>query len=275
MDYMVDIHRAVHQCVDEMPDTELLVNIGLLSDQPGTPDAMSGRVLRHGAVNYIVRGYGVFCDAQGNEEAVGPGSLFSLRPGVWHRFAPQGTWDEYYLTFDVEAVRQAFGEIVVGPPGHRRSQPDPVLVRAFEALQGLWLQRDRHYAVRSRFLLHEILVRFFEAWHGPAAAGDSVVMEALALMKASLVAESLDLQQFASDHGVSYEGFRKRFAAQMGTSPHRYWLDMKLRQAGALLRETRRSVSDIAGSVGIADPYYFSRLFSRYHGLSPQNFRRS
>jgi transcriptional regulator GlxA family with amidase domain len=61
----------------------------------------------------------------------------------------------------------------------------------------------------------------------------------------------------------------------MGTSPHRYWLDMKLRQAGALLRETRRSVSDIAGSVGIADPYYFSRLFSRYHGLSPQNFRRS
>jgi hypothetical protein len=43
----------------------------------------------------------------------------------------------------------------------------------------------------------------------------------------------------------------------MGTSPHRYWLDMKLRQAGALLRETRRSVSDIAGSVGIADPSFF------------------
>lgn len=257
-----------------MPDPDLIGSVGLLIDCAGTPDVVGGRVLGYHAANYIVRGQGVFRDADGAEEAVGPGSMFSLRPGVWHRFNADSVWDEYYVTFDGAAVRRAFGDIVVGPPGHRRVQLDPSLVGAFEELHGLWLQRDRHYVVRSRFLLHQILTRFYDAWHGPAAVGDELVAQALGLMKTSLAADALDLRRFARERGVSYERFRKRFAGQIGLSPHRCWLDMKLRQAGTLLRASRRSVCEVAAAVGIDDPYYFSRLFTRHHGCSPQAFRR-
>jgi transcriptional regulator GlxA family with amidase domain len=171
-------------------------------------------------------------------------------------------------------VRRAFGDIIVGPPGHRRAAPDASLASAFEELHALWLRRDRHYAVRSRFLLHLILQRFFDAWHGPAAVGDDLVAQALGLMSASLSAGRLDLRRFARERGVSYERFRKRFAAQTGSSPHRCWLDMKLRQAGTLLRASRRSVREVASAVGIEDPYYFSRIFARHHGCAPQDFRR-
>jgi hypothetical protein len=77
------------------PERELIGSVGLLLAHHGTPDAVGGRVLGYHAVNCIVRGSGVFRDADGAEEAVAPGSLFSLRPGVWHRFAPTTTWDEY------------------------------------------------------------------------------------------------------------------------------------------------------------------------------------
>jgi AraC-like DNA-binding protein len=250
-------------------------SVGLLVGRRGTPDVVGGRVLGYHAMNYIVRGTGVFRDAAGAEEAVGPGSMFSLRPGVWHRFAPDTAWDEYYVTFDGAAVRRAFGDIIVGPPGHHRVAPDPALASAFEELHGLWLQRDRHYAVRSRYLLHVILQRFFDAWHGPAEVGDGLVAQALGLMRASLAADRIDLERFARERGVSYERFRKRFAGQTGRSPHRCWLDMKLRQAGTLLRANRLSVREVAAAVGIDDPYYFSRLFTRLHGMSPQAFRRS
>lgn len=249
-------------------------SVGLLLGRSGTPDVVGGRVLGYHAVNYIVRGGGVFRDADGAEEAVGPGSMFSLRPGVWHRFAPEAAWDEYYVTFDGAAVRRAFGDIIVGPPGHRQAPPDAALASAFEELHGLWLQRDRHYVVRSRHLLHQILLRFFDAWHGPAEVGDDLVAQALGLMRASLSAGRLDLRRFARERGVSYERFRKRFADRTGMSPHRCWLDMKLRQAGTLLRANRRSVREVAAAVGIDDPYYFSRLFTRHHGCPPQAYRR-
>jgi len=34
-------------------------------------------------------------------------------------------------------------------------------------------------------------------------------------------------------------------------------------------------VSEVAGLVGIEDPYYFSRLFKRVHGISPTGYRAS
>jgi AraC-like DNA-binding protein len=44
-------------------------------------------------------------------------------------------------------------------------------------------------------------------------------------------------------------------------------------EARTLLEETDLPVAEVARRVGVSDPGYFSRLFSRIHGISPRKWR--
>ncbi|HBY15516.1 AraC family transcriptional regulator [Muribaculaceae bacterium Isolate-113 (HZI)] len=46
-----------------------------------------------------------------------------------------------------------------------------------------------------------------------------------------------------------------------------------MRRACDLLDNSNLKLNQICFKVGIPDPYYFSRLFSKLMGMSPRNFR--
>jgi len=83
-----------------------------------------------------------------------------------------------------------------------------------------------------------------------------------------------DMQALARGAGLSYESFRKRFRDEIGVPPGRYALDLRIQQARSLLINPRRTVKEIAQAVGFDDPYYFSRIFRKKVGLSPEHYRR-
>jgi AraC family transcriptional regulator len=57
-------------------------------------------------------------------------------------------------------------------------------------------------------------------------------------------------------------------------SPSRYQITLRMYEAKRLLRETKRSVVDVALDVGYANPSHFAQLFQRETGLSPSDYRR-
>jgi signal transduction histidine kinase/AraC-like DNA-binding protein/ActR/RegA family two-component response regulator len=64
------------------------------------------------------------------------------------------------------------------------------------------------------------------------------------------------------------------FRQELGTTPIKYLQRYRVHQAKLLLKNTNRSVTDIALQVGFADSGYFSRVFHRETGMSPETFRR-
>jgi AraC family transcriptional activator of pobA len=50
-------------------------------------------------------------------------------------------------------------------------------------------------------------------------------------------------------------------------------IERRMAEARGLLAETDLPVAEVARRVGVADPGYFSRLFSRTHGTSPRKWR--
>jgi AraC-like DNA-binding protein len=68
--------------------------------------------------------------------------------------------------------------------------------------------------------------------------------------------------------------FRRRFAAEVGMPPRHYQLRQRLRRAKHLLMSDELSVKAVAHALGFGDQLYFSRLFARYEGTSPAEFRR-
>ncbi|MGC9944532.1 MAG: AraC family transcriptional regulator [Verrucomicrobiota bacterium] len=88
------------------------------------------------------------------------------------------------------------------------------------------------------------------------------------------MAEDFDLNQLAAQAGVSKFYFSRLFKNAMGVSPSRYLLTLRMDEAKRLLRETKRSVVDVALDVGFANPSHFARFFRRETGHSPSDYRQ-
>jgi two-component system response regulator YesN len=47
-----------------------------------------------------------------------------------------------------------------------------------------------------------------------------------------------------------------------------------LQQAKILLKNSEKAISEIAEAVGFNDYNYFSRIFKKYYGISPRDYRK-
>lgn len=81
-----------------------------------------------------------------------------------------------------------------------------------------------------------------------------------------------DLEALASALGISYSRFRFAFKKQTGYSPREYENMMKLNRARDLLLREQKSVSETADTLAYSSVYYFSRVFKKQFGQSPQQW---
>jgi AraC family transcriptional regulator len=88
------------------------------------------------------------------------------------------------------------------------------------------------------------------------------------------MAEDFNLNQLAAQVGVSKFYFTRLFKNALGVSSSHYLLNLRMNEAKRLLRETKRSVVDVALDVGYANPSHFARFFRRETGLSPSDYRQ-
>lgn len=65
------------------------------------------------------------------------------------------------------------------------------------------------------------------------------------------------------------------FKNEMSTSPYQYLLAKRLDLAKSLLSNSTLSVKQIAARLKFSDPYYFSNIFKKKVGISPQHYRKA
>ena len=87
-------------------------------------------------------------------------------------------------------------------------------------------------------------------------------------------AEDISPADVAASAGVCERECFRCFRQELGTTPLATLTDFRLRRAAELLRETDRSVSDIAAACGFANSSYFGKVFRSRMNLSPLAYRR-
>ena len=86
--------------------------------------------------------------------------------------------------------------------------------------------------------------------------------------------EEISIEQYAVSRNMSTSWFNRSFRNSAGTSPMKYILDIRIRNAQVLLETTDYTISDIAALIGYDNPMYFSRLFRKAKGLSPSKYQK-
>jgi AraC-like DNA-binding protein len=228
----------------------------LLASHPGLP-AVSGHALiqraADGGLARIAHGGGgtathLVCGFLGSEENYNP--LIDTLPRLLKLDVRQGASREW-----VEAsVRFAASEFTQG-----RFGSTSVMSRLSE-------------------LLFVEAVRDYSSTLGEQQAGwlrgveDPQVGRALALIH-HRIADPWSAEALAGEVAMSRSAFVDRFKTLVGMPPIRYLTVCRLQAARLQLRETRKTVAQLAHSVGYESEEAFSRAFKREYGVAPARWR--
>ncbi len=102
--------------------------------------------------------------------------------------------------------------------------------------------------------------------------GDTAVLKAQRQME-DRFAENLQIDSLAGETGLSPRHFKRRFKQATGESPLGYLQRIRIEQAKQRLETTRDTMNEITWQIGYEDSSSFRRLFKRFTGLAPREYR--
>jgi|GEM_PF-5495839 len=103
---------------------------------------------------------------------------------------------------------------------------------------------------------------------------DSRIVEAQRYIDTHLD-EPCTVARLARHCGLSPSHFSHLFQKTIGLTPMEFLRRRRVDHAKLMLAESDYSVSEVAEQVGYADPFHFSRVFSKLEGMSPSAYRES
>jgi len=237
-----------------------------------------GRVMPEYAMVYITRGRGVFDSRETGGRPVTPGTLLLLFPGRWHRYRPDPRtgWDEYWVCFDGEHVRdlQQRGFLRPQRPLHHPGVDRRLAGLFLEILDALRSGRLGSAQVAAADTL-AILARVISEARRvrPVDRRAELVIRRARQIIVRSAAEPLRVPEIARELGVGYSWLRQAFRRHTGLAPAQYHAQVRLHQAQEMLEGTDLSVKEIAAALGYDTQSYFSRAFRRKTGRWPTQWR--
>ena len=109
--------------------------------------------------------------------------------------------------------------------------------------------------------------------HRLSGEAQRLVRKAMAFIHENFT-EPISRREIAQHISISEDYLTFCFRQELGTTPIRYLQRYRVNRAKQLLRNSEKSITEIALMVGFSDSGYFSRIFHREAGMSPEAFRR-
>ena len=227
-----------------------------------------------------VGGHG-YVEIEGQRSHLQQGELLIIPRNAQHTYwaADDDPWSIYWVNFLGEDADYFVERIP------RRGQPVPIepsaqheAIRLFrfclDALHDGYGLPTLIYAAQSTQHILSLLLYRNQSLPMEQRAGSrrSSVENVIEYMVEHLD-QPLRLEDFAREAGLSVSHFSDRFRAQTGQSPMSYFIHLKMRFACRLLDLSGKPVKSVAIETGYRDPYYFSRVFKKSMGISPEKYR--
>lgn len=237
-------------------------------------DWESGRTINEYQIIYIAEGTGLLEYAK-KSYGVTKGSVLFIKPNEHHRYKPNEKegWTEYYVGFSGRFADQITSNFKQQPLIECGSNYE--LIELFNKMIAHGDQQKPSFQkICSGIILQ--LVGLIESQTTSILFEKKKILELIENTREAMnnnLSDWIDFKELAINHGMSYSHFRRSFKEFTGVPPHTYFIDLKIVESKKQILNSSKSISEIAYGLGFNSVQYFSRLFKKKTGISPQQFR--
>ncbi|SOE21061.1 Signal transduction histidine kinase [Spirosomataceae bacterium TFI 002] len=99
------------------------------------------------------------------------------------------------------------------------------------------------------------------------------ILKIQGIIEDNLLHQEFNVESLCVIIGISHSQLHRKLMALVGISPNKLINQIKLQNAKKLLENSTLNISQIATNSGFNDPGYFSRIFKKEFGKTPQSWR--
>ena len=147
--------------------------------------------------------------------------------------------------------------------------------------EGLFLEAYNNFSLKNpgyMAICNGILLKIIGLLYGEHLSSDFVKTEkinkSIEFLKNNFSNPDLEITKLAQLSGLSTKQFRRIFEAGYKKTPYAFLQEFRINKAEILLRNTQKSISDIAMQCGFSDVYSFSHSFKKHIGVSPAKYKK-
>ena len=208
---------------------------------------------------------------------VGKGGVFLYRTEVpqHYYYVLSEKPDIYWIHFtgkEVETIIASLGLISEKP---MKLQPKEEMTELFEKII-VELRMDRFWRMEmAEAYLRQLLLMISRNYHtvGQEKRVYHSMFDEVINKFHHEYQKDISIARLADSYHISVCWFIREFKNYTGYSPKQYIINLRLQNAKELLRNHSLSINDISGLVGYENQLYFSRIFHKYTGMSPSEYR--
>ena len=207
------------------------------------------------------------------QEIVNEGEMIVIPPKQGYKIECTGE-TIYFLCahFTGTQVEKTLSENgILNFPSKNRLSLNNHLPQRFKTLFEAFAKDDEFKSRELVCLLERLLIeagRAKKRFHGEAGLSKSIryINENYT--------EEIKIPELAQMEAMCLTAYNKRFKAQTGMTPSKYIIALRMQMATELLETSSLSIKEISAMCGYNNFNFFARLFKKYTGLAPTEYKK-
>ena len=238
-------------------------------------------VLKNAVIHYVTKGYGTF-KFNGKVYNLKQGDIFILLKGMQVEYVASidDPWEYYWIGFSGSNANEYLNRTSITNSCvancEENSKIPQIILNMCEISKTYNPSRSDDILLLKE--LYSLLYALIEEFPKPFEYKDkelhTYIQDALNFINSNYM-HSITVQEIADYVNLSRSYLYKMFIKNLGISPQRYLINLRMYKATLLLKGTKLPIGEVASSVGYSDSLLFSKTFSKHFSMSPLNYRNN
>lgn len=238
-------------------------------------------VLKNAVIHYVTKGYGTF-KFNGKVYTLKQGDIFILLKGMQVEYVASidDPWEYYWIGFSGSNANEYLNRTSITNSCvancKENSKIPQIILNMCEISKTYNPSKSDDILLLKE--LYSLLYTLIEEFPKPFEYKDkelhTYIQDALNFINSNFM-YSITVQEIADYVNLSRSYLYKMFIKNLGISPQRYLINLRMYKATLLLKGTKLPIGEVASSVGYSDSLLFSKTFSKHFSMSPLNYRNN
>jgi len=149
------------------------------------------------------------------------------------------------------------------------------LLGFIQLMYGDWIQTNKLDMLQVRGVFYQFVHRLLrQMQQSSEEISQNNLAEQVLRFLSERYQEPKSVESLSLELNYSPQHLSRKFKEQTGFSPIEYVIKLRIEKAQFLLLTTDAALQEIARNVGYTDLFYFNRIFKKYVGIAPGQFRK-